>query len=67
MVMNKIVNGKEEDMGVGDYIFSATDKTLTYVDEKRNFSVKFNVKGNTMEGTMLVKNVVYRIIKLAKE
>jgi len=67
MVMNKVVNGKEEDMGVGDYSFSAADKTLTYVDEKRNFSVKFNVKGNTMEGTMLVKNVIYRIIKLAKE
>ncbi len=66
MVMNKLVNGKEEDMGVGDYSFSAADKTLTYVDEKRNFSVKFNVKGNTMEGTMLVKNVVYRIIKLEK-
>jgi len=66
MVMNKVVNGKEEDMGVGDYSFSAADKTLTYIDEKRNFVVKLTVKGNAMEGTMVVKNVLYRIIKLEK-
>ena len=66
MVMNKVVNGKEEDMGVGDYNFSAADKTLTYIDEKRNFIVKLTVKGNAMEGTMVVKNVIYRVIKLEK-
>ena len=66
MVMNKVVNGKEEDMGVGDYSFSAADKTLTYIDEKRNFIVKLTVKGNAMECTMVVKNVLYRIIKLQK-
>jgi hypothetical protein len=66
MVMNKVVNGKEEDMGVGDYSFSVADNSLTYVDEKRNFMVKLTIKRNMMEGSMVVKNVIYRIIKLEK-
>ena len=64
---NKLVNGKEEEMGEFDFSFSAADNTLTYVDEKRNFTIKFLVKGNTMDGTMVTKGVLYRIIKLAKQ
>jgi hypothetical protein len=64
---NKLVNGKEEEMGEFDFSFSAADSTLTYVDEKRKFTIKFTVKGSMMEGTLVSNSVVYRIIKLAKQ
>ena len=64
---NKLVNGKEEEMGEFDFSFSAADSTLTYIDEKRKFTIKFKVKENTMEGTLVSNSVIYRIIKLAKQ
>jgi hypothetical protein len=66
-VMNKIVNGTEEDMGVLDYTYDATANTLTHIDEGRNGIWKFKVNGNTMDGTLYVKGELYRIIKLTKE
>jgi hypothetical protein len=67
VVGNKLVNGKEEEMGEFDFSFSAIDSTLSYVDEKRKFTIKFMVKEDTMEGTLVSSAVIYRIIKLAKQ
>jgi hypothetical protein len=67
LVGNKLVNGKEEEMGEFDFSFSAADSTLTYIDEKRNFIIKLMVKGSTMEGILVSNSVIYRIIKLAKQ
>ncbi len=66
MVMNKEVNGAEEDMGVNEYIFNATDNSLFCFDKKYNLTWKFFKKGNTMEGTLTRDKILYRIIKLQK-
>src|SRR5258706_495447 len=42
-VMNKVVNGKEEDMGALDFSFDAITNTLTYVDDARNATWKFKI------------------------
>jgi hypothetical protein len=66
-VMNKMVNGKEEDMGVLQYVYDDKLQTLTCLDEKHNAIWKFKIKGNTMEGTLMYKDQLYRIIHLKKE
>jgi hypothetical protein len=67
MMMNKMVNGKEEEMGISDYAYDAKLQTLTCVDEKHNAIWKFEIKGNTMDGTLVYKGELYRIIHLKKE
>ena len=67
MIMNKMVNGVEEDMGVLDFTYDASAGTLTYKDEARNAEWKFTIKGKAMDGTAYVKGQLYRIIKLTKE
>ncbi|HMD01096.1 MAG TPA: hypothetical protein VKH37_13125 [Ferruginibacter sp.] len=67
VVGNKIVNGVEEEMGVLDFDFDATTNTLTYANRAHNSIWKFKVTHRTMEGTLVVKGQLYRIIKLKKE
>jgi hypothetical protein len=66
-IMNKMVDGKEEEMGALDYTYNATAGTLTNFDKIRKIIWKFNVKGKTMEGTLFYRGQLYRIIKLTKE
>ena len=65
-IMNKLVNGVEEDMGVLDYIYESSTNTFIYIDDKRKLIWKFKVKNDTMEGTLVYNNVLYRVIKLSK-
>jgi len=55
LVMNKIVNGVEEDMGVSDFIFNSKEKSLTWVDKARNTVWTFYIHDKTMEGTLFPK------------
>jgi hypothetical protein len=64
-IMNKVVNGVE-DMGVLDYTYDSSTHTLTSVDEGRKIIWTFKVKNETMEGTLLYNNTLYRVIKLNK-
>jgi uncharacterized protein YjiK len=66
VIANKIINGKEEDMGVSDFIFNPADNSLFCYDEKYKVTVKFTVKGKSMNGTLEIDNKVYRVIKLEK-
>lgn len=66
MVMNKEINGVEEDMGVNEYIFNAPDNSLFCFDKKYNLTWKFFKSGNSMEGTLMRDKTLYRIIKLQK-
>lgn len=66
MVMNKVVNGKEEEMGVTDYSYDVASKTLTSIDSKRNATWTFHLRADSMDGTLLYENKLYRIIKLSK-
>jgi hypothetical protein len=66
MVMNKIVNGKEEDMGECDYLFNRSDGSFSGHDEKYGVSWTFTIKGKNMEGELLRDKVVIRKMKLTK-
>jgi hypothetical protein len=68
VVANKIVNGKEEDMGDFDFVFNPSDSTLFFHSVEYKFSIKFIIKVDSMEGALTKDdNTLYRIIKLKKE
>ena len=64
--MNKMVNGVEEDMGVLDYTYDSATNTFTSIDDKRKTVWTFTIKNETMEGTLVYNNILYRVIKLSK-
>ena len=66
MTMNKVVNGKEEEMGTLEYHVDPTASTLT--SEYRGVVWTFNRTGNRMRGTakQLPNGEVIRNIRLAK-
>ena len=66
MVMNKVVNEKEEEMGAFDYDFDAPKQILSYRDPERNTVWNFKVGDHQMDGTLVYKDQLYRIIKLTK-
>ena len=66
VVANKVIDGKEEDMGVSDYTFNAADNSFSSYIAEYKVSIKFFVKGNSMEGTLMHDKTVIRIIKLQK-
>jgi len=66
IVANKVINGKEEDMAVSDFIFDPADNSLFCYEEKYKVTIKLIVKGKSMNGTLESDNKVYRIIKLEK-
>lgn len=67
MLMNKLVNGVEEEMGENDYTFNAADNSLFCYNEKYRIAIKLRVNGNSMEGTLMSASKLYRIIKLKKD
>jgi hypothetical protein len=66
MILNKVVNGKEEDMGVSDFDWDAAKHTLNYNDSQRGGAWQFTLKDNKLEGTAVFKGVLYRVIHLTK-
>jgi hypothetical protein len=66
VVMNKVVDGKEEDMAVYDYNWDAGANSLSCYDAAHKINWKFTVKSMDMSGELIYKNAVYRIIKLKK-
>lgn len=66
VVANKIVNGVEEDMALSDFTFNPADNSLFCYIEKYKVTIKFTVKGYSMEGTLTSGDKLYRIIKLTK-
>lgn len=68
--MNKMVNGKEVEMGETMFIYDKNSKTLDGVttSTKRKGLWHFVVKDDTMLGTLTVdNNVLYRVIDLHKD
>lgn len=66
MVMNKLVNGVEEEMGENDYTFNAADHSLFCYNEKYKISITLTLKADTMEGSLYADKTLYRVIKLKK-
>ena len=67
LVINKIINGKEEDMAADDYLFNPADNTLFCNIEKYKVTIKLTVKGRNIDGVLLSDNKLWRVIKLKKE
>ncbi|WP_426671640.1 hypothetical protein ACPPVU_10415 [Mucilaginibacter sp. McL0603] len=69
--MNKMVNGKEEEMGMLVFAYNDSLKTLVAVSNSPNrgkATWKFTIKGDTMHGTLIVdNNILYRMIDLHKD
>jgi len=67
--MNKIVNGKEEEMGETVFTYDKNKQTLDGVttSAKGKGLWHFVVKSNTIHGTLTVENVLYRLIDLHKD
>ena len=65
IVANKIVNGKEEDMGtLGCKLDKANNRLLS---NSYNSLWTFNFKSDSLNGTLYARGSLYRIIKLKKE
>jgi hypothetical protein len=67
---NKIVNGKEEEMGTLDFVYDGTKQTLTCrrTDRQNRIDVwEFVINNNKMSGTLMVESGLYRKIELNKE
>ena len=64
---NKIVNNKEEEMGIIKCTYDPGKQVLVSVDTVRNARWVFNLKGNKLEGTLVYKNNLYRVVDVKKE
>lgn len=62
---SKVVDGKEIVMGTGEWKYDAQKHTLEWENPGGVF--KLTVDGNKMEGTLTVRDTVYRRISLKKE
>lgn len=67
VIANKIVNGKEDYMGTINFTYNAQQKTFVSVDSVRNAKWEFKITGNTMKGTLMYKEDLYRIVDVKKE
>ena len=67
MIANKIVNGKEDSMGIINFTYDPQKKVFVSVDSVRNARWEFKVSGTTMKGTLMYKGDLFRIIDVKKE
>jgi hypothetical protein len=67
IVMNKIVNGAEEDMAVIPATYDVKSRKLTGI--MKNYPAwNFTVKGRVMDGTLLLQDgTLYRLIHVEKQ
>ena len=61
---NKIVNGKEVEMGIIPFKF---DKTTNQLTASMNGLWTLNLKGKVLEGTLTSNGTLYRIVKVSKQ
>src|SRR5436305_9002535 len=62
---NKLVQGREEDMGVIVCTWNRNNNQLISADQKTVWT--FILKGRSMDGTLMVSGALYRMIKLSKQ
>ena len=67
VIANKIVNGKEENMGTIPFTYDDKQKIFISADSARNARWEFKITGNTMKGTLMYKGDLYRIVDVKKE
>lgn len=67
IVADKIVNGQEQDMGTLIFTYDDHQKSYVCVDTAHDAKWEFKVTGNTMKGTLMVKDKLYRLVDAKKE
>ncbi len=67
IIANKIVGGKEEEMGIIDFTYDPSKQILTSVDQQRNARWDLKVNGKKMDGTLFYQGKLYRIVKVEKQ
>jgi hypothetical protein len=71
MQANKIVNGKEEEMGTLDFTYDKSKQTLTCKikdRQEREGLWEFKIKGKQMSGTLVINgNTLFRKIEVTKQ
>jgi hypothetical protein len=63
----KIIDGKEDHMGILKFSFDPKQRILVLVDSVRQVRWEFKVTGNEMHGTLVSKGTLSRIVDLKKE
>ena len=66
IVMKKIVNNKEEDMGALRFVYDAAKSTLISIDKDSGTKWEFGISGTKLNGTLIYKNQLYRIVEAIK-
>ena len=61
---NKIVNGKEEEMGTLPCRIDKENNEI--ISSSHNAKWTFKLKGEKLEGTLVYQNSLYRVIELSK-
>ena len=64
--MNKIVNGAEEDMGILEVSYDEKRSVFVSIDTAHNAKWTFKINGQKLEGTLLYKEQLYRVIDATK-
>lgn len=67
MNADKIVNGKEENMGTLSFTYDDKQKAFVSVDSVYNDRWEFKITGNTMKGTLMYKGDLYRVVEVKRE
>ncbi len=67
ILANKIVEGKEDTMGIITCHWVEHDKLLFSIDSVRNARWEFRIAGNTMKGTLVYKGTLYRKIDVKRD
>jgi hypothetical protein len=66
MLMNKLVNNQEEEMGTTDYSYDPVHQTLNSINDRPGAHWEFKIRGDSMHGTLMYNNSLYRIIQLRR-
>ncbi len=67
VVASKIVEGKEHEMGEMMFTYDPLKETLISEDSTRDTAWNFMIKEKKMEGTLVYKKQLYRVVNLTKE
>jgi hypothetical protein len=63
----KIVNGKEDFMGILVFTYDEKQNAYVSVDKEHDVKWEFKITDNTMKGTLVVNGNLHRIVELKKE
>jgi hypothetical protein len=66
ILANKIVNGAEEEMGILSFTWDPLAHTLVCDDKERKAVWTFILHENTMEGKLVSRDQLFRIIHVSK-